>query len=219
MKKCLTLAVCLLAYAFSAVAQQTHWSYQEGQHQKETFIYADAVISTETSNGLEESALTDYEAYEYAAFVDDELRGIAQIIENKTTETVTYLLRFRIEGDDYDIQNYSSITFKAYDKAAAKELDMYPRGEQIVFTGETDQGIPSKPLIMEIRYPLENIPVTSITTPFYGYNDGKFSFIECNVGDDLTPYFVDGMAFDVLPGDATNKGVTLFLNCINRSGL
>jgi len=53
-------------------------------------------------------------------------------------------------------------------------------------------------------------PVTSITTPFIGWSSetGTFPMIECNVGDDLTTYFVDGMAFSVLPAEATNKAVT-----------
>ena len=53
-------------------------------------------------------------------------------------------------------------------------------------------------------------PVTSITTPFIGWSSetGTFPMIECNVGDDLTSYFVDGMAFSVLPAEATNKAVT-----------
>ena len=221
MKKCLTLAVCLLAYAFSAVAQQTHWSYQQGQFKNETFIYADVKVGIETTDGYEEhrlSTLDEYNAYEYAAFIGDELRGIATIIECPNNDIAPYLLRFRIEGSDSDI-NSSSITFKAYDKEAGKELDLNPESEQPVFTGETDAGIPSRPAPLVIYYPLESTPVSSIVTPFYGWDadTGGFSYIECNVGDDLTPYFVDGQAFTVLPAEATDKSVTFSLYEGNQS--
>ncbi len=39
-------------------------------------------------------------------------------------------------------------------------------------------------------------PVTAITTSF---GPGMSQAIECNVADDLTPYLIDGTAFDVLP--------------------
>ena len=221
MRKLLSLTLCLLAYAFCAVAQQTHWSYQEGQYENETFVYADVTICTETLNGIEESTLTtlkDYDAYEYAAFVEGDLRGVATIFENNKGETVTYLLRFRIEGGADDLGG--TITFKAYDRLAAREFELNPMSEQPVFTGETlEPGIPHNPMHLQIFYPLESTPVSSITTPFIGFNTdtGAFAYIECNVGDDLTSYFVDGKAFNVLPADASNKSVSYDLEEGNQS--
>ena len=51
--------------------------------------------------------------------------------------------------------------------------------------------------------------VTSISTPFTDGLDPRKPWLDCSVGDDLTPYLVDGLAFTVLPADATNKAVTI----------
>lgn len=221
MRKLLSLSLCLLAYAFCVDAQQTHWSYEAGQYKNETFVYADVTVYTETVTGMNEQPLTtlqDYNAYEYAAFIDGELRGVASIVENTNGETVTYLLQFRVEGDENDMG--MEIMFKAYDRNVNKEFDLYPSTEQPFFTGETiEPGIPSNPLHLQIVYPMEDVPVNSITTPFYGWSSdtGAFSFIECNKGDDLTPYFTDGQAFSILPADASNKSVTFSLYEGNQS--
>ncbi|MBR1791112.1 MAG: hypothetical protein IJ754_05100 [Bacteroidaceae bacterium] len=55
-------------------------------------------------------------------------------------------------------------------------------------------------------------PVTGITTRFdFSPNEATHSYnaIDCLPGDDLTPYFVDGMAFNIQPANATNKAVTI----------
>lgn len=46
-------------------------------------------------------------------------------------------------------------------------------------------------------------PVVSVNSMFTDEN-----YLECSVGDDLTPYLIDGQAFSILPDDATNKAVT-----------
>lgn len=52
--------------------------------------------------------------------------------------------------------------------------------------------------------------VTSLTTPFiYNYASSKGKFLYCNLGEDLAPYFVDGKIFNILPGNASNKEVTV----------
>ncbi|MBP3822180.1 MAG: hypothetical protein J6I36_02025 [Bacteroidaceae bacterium] len=55
-------------------------------------------------------------------------------------------------------------------------------------------------------------PVTGITTRFdFSPNEATQSYnaIDCLPGDDLTAYFVDGMAFNIQPANATNKAVTI----------
>lgn len=55
-------------------------------------------------------------------------------------------------------------------------------------------------------------PVTGITTRFdFSPNEATHSYnaIDCLPGDDLTAYFVDGMAFNIQPANATNKAVTI----------
>ncbi|MBR2233828.1 MAG: hypothetical protein IJ892_02070 [Prevotella sp.] len=59
-------------------------------------------------------------------------------------------------------------------------------------------------------------PVTAITTSF---GPGMSQAIECNVADDLTPYLIDGTAFDVLPLNASDKGVTLSIGSRSAEGV
>lgn len=56
-----------------------------------------------------------------------------------------------------------------------------------------------------------NQKVTGITTPF-SFTAPGYLLLDCSVGDDLTEYFVDGKAFNILPADASNKGVNFSLS-------
>lgn len=221
MRKVLSLTLCMLALAFSAFAQQTsHWSYQYGQGKSEVYIYADIEMYQETINGFEQLEFTanDYQSYQFAAFLSGdmiELRGLAEAMLVPNAPKETYVLRFLVEGNDND--NGSEILFKAFDPVKQKEYDLVLASEPEFFSGDATIGEPSNPIHLQLTLPKETTPVTSITTPFYGFNEGKFSFIECRVGDDLTPYFVDGRAFDVLPAEASNKAVNLELLDGNES--
>ena len=48
-------------------------------------------------------------------------------------------------------------------------------------------------------------PATIMTDP----EMADITYIECLPGDDLTPYFVDGLAFNIEPANATNKEVKI----------
>ena len=53
-------------------------------------------------------------------------------------------------------------------------------------------------------------PVTGITSQFIFHPESSdITYIECLPGDDLTPYFVDGLAFNIEPANATNKAVKI----------
>ena len=53
-------------------------------------------------------------------------------------------------------------------------------------------------------------PVTGITSQFIFHSESSdITYIECLPGDDLTPYFVDGLAFNIEPSNATNKAVKI----------
>lgn len=55
-----------------------------------------------------------------------------------------------------------------------------------------------------------NQGVTGIASPFQSDDSGSpYEYLDCMLGDDLTPYFVDGKAFNIVPAAATNKAVTL----------
>ena len=152
MKKILFLTLSLLAIVGSARAQ--HWSYEEGQHPMETFIYADLVLDGETVNSGD--VLSQYEV---AAFIGDEVRAIGEIYTPQNTPVSIYLLRFRIEGEQADLNK--SITFKAFHNNAEYDLEM--REEPLpTFTGETlDPGAPSNPRHLYLAEPtqltMENI--------------------------------------------------------------
>lgn len=152
MKKILFLTLALLAIVGSARAQ--HWSYEEGQHPMETFIYADLVLDGETVNSGD--VLSQYEV---AAFIGDEVRAIGEIYTPQNTPVSIYLLRFRIEGEQADLNK--SITFKAFHNNAEYDLEM--REEPLpTFTGETlDPGAPSNPRHLYLSEPtqltMENI--------------------------------------------------------------
>ena len=204
MRKLLSLTLMFLVATFWAKAD--HWTYEYGQHQYATIVFADIELHQETiGGGFEQLEFTanDYQSYEFAAFLNDELRGRAEVMAVPNAPMETYVLRFRVEGDESD--NYE-ITFKAYDPAKQKEYNLVLASEPEFFSGDQTIGEPSHPLHLQLTLPVESIPVTSITSPF------STAYIACNVGDDLTPYFVDGLAFSVLPGDATNKAVNIELN-------
>ena len=94
-----------------------------------------------------------------AAFIGDEVRAIGEIYTPQNTPVSIYLLRFRIEGEQADLNK--SITFKAFHNNAEYDLEM--REEPLpTFTGETlDPGAPSNPRHLYLSEPtqltMENI--------------------------------------------------------------
>ena len=212
MRKFLSLTLLLLLATFGAKAD--HWNYQYGQYKSEAYIYAYIQVYQETLNGYDQIEFTanDYQTYEFAAFIDGELRGVAQVMTgtNPKTQEQSYVLRFHLEGNSDEGGN---ISFKAYDPAKEKEYNLELDSEPLYFSGDETFGSPSSPLELQLTLPMETTPVSSITTPFVGFDatSGAFAYIECNVGDDLTPYFVDGQAFSILPADASNKAVNFEL--------
>ena len=199
----------LLVATFGAKAD--HWTYQYGQYKGEAYLYADIQVYQETLNGYDQIEFTanDYQTYEFAAFINGELRGVAEAMTVPNAPTVTYVLRFHLEGNDGD----GEISYKAFDPAKQKEYNLELESEPEYFSDNMTYGSPSNPLHLQLTLPMETTPVSSITTPFVGFDtaSGAFAYIECNVGDDLTPYFVDGQAFSILPAEASNKAVNFEL--------
>ena len=199
----------LLLATFGAKAD--HWTYQYGQYKGEAYLYADIQVYQETLNGYDQIEFTanDYQTYEFAAFINGELRGVAEVMSVPNAPTETYVLRFHLEGNDGD----GEISYKAYDLAIQKEYNLELESEPEYFSDNMTYGSPHNPLHLQLTLPMETTPVNSITTPFVGFNTdtGAFAYIECNVGDDLTPYFVDGQAFSILPAEASNKAVNFEL--------
>lgn len=74
----------------------------------------------------------------------------------------------------------------------------------VTLTGSVNRaGVSDIQLILHVKQ-----HVTGITTPFVGSTPAATVYLECTEGDDLTEYFVDGKAFTIVPGNATNKNVT-----------
>ena len=150
-----------------------HWTYTQGQYPNETFVYADLVVGTETLT--QES---EYNTYQVAAFIGEEVRAIGTVVINEAVKTnMQYLLQFRVDGDLSETGDLNkSITFKAYNKRTGLEYDLEMREEPLpTFTGESlTPGIPSSPRHLYFT------PVTGIT----------FTDVTMNVNDeeDLTTH-------------------------------
>ena len=151
MKRLLLFALSLMAVTGVLRAQNSpHWSYTGGAYDNETFIYAELVL-----NGVKVYDQSTYNGYEFAAFIDDELRGKATVVLNvgvKTTEA--YMLRFRVDGslDPDDGDEGKAITFKAYNPSTDLEYDLTVNTEQPMFTGETVE-TPSTAAQLELTEP------------------------------------------------------------------
>lgn len=198
MRKFLSLTLLLLMTAICTNAQDAaHWTYTAGQYDNETYVYADVIV-----DGTTLRSDVDYNAYEYAAFIGNELRAVAEL-EMLNPDEKVFGLVFRVEGSTEDIGK--SITFKAWNKTKQREIDLQMVEEPLpTFTGETlDPGIPSNPRHL---YLYEPVDVEEITSRFSNA-DMQDSWIHCSTGEDLTPYFIDGVAFAIAPANATNKEV------------
>ena len=121
----------VLALGATALSAQTHWSYTYGTYPKDMRIFFEL---------KKKDVVLDLDDYEVAAFIGDECRGIA-IKGSKDVDALTiYYGRIQIEAES--AEEGAAITFKAYDKAAAKEIDI-TTDVAYTFTGDAIIGAPS----------------------------------------------------------------------------
>ena len=151
MKRLFLLTLSLLAMSGIAFAQNSHWSYQQGQQADEMFVYAEFVLGSETVYDL-----STYSNYEFAAYVGDDVRavldGSSDLIRNTSIETTeAYMLRFRIEGDR-TADAEKMVTFKVWNKISQLEYNLNEIEYGRLFTGNTDD-IPSNPARLMLTEP------------------------------------------------------------------
>ena len=162
MKKTLILLFAMMVCASTIVRAQSHWTYSGGQYDGETFVYAQLVLNGEVASERQLAL------FEFAAFVDGELRATADGSNLFTTaDGGTQLLRFRVEGDataDYG----KTITFKTFRNSTLLEYDLTVDEPLPTFTGETlEPGVPSNPLQLKLT------EVTAITLDNIVMNVGE----------------------------------------------
>ena len=103
----------VLALGATALSAQTHWSYTSGTYPKDMRIFFEL---------KKKDVVLDLDDYEVAAFIGDECRGIATKESQVVDASTIYYGRIQIEAES--VEEGAAITFKAYDKAAAKEIDI-----------------------------------------------------------------------------------------------
>ena len=133
-------AVCL--FLCSAKAAEDHWTYTPGSFDKEQYIYADFVLNGATVNDA-----NTLDGYQFAAFIGNQVRAIGEVVANNNTPTVSYLIRFRVEGANADLDK--AISFKVFNNTFNTEYDLSTNEPLPTFTGDAlgsgDPGIPSNP--------------------------------------------------------------------------
>ena len=132
-------AVCLFLGTARAA---DHWTYTGGAFDKEQYIYADFVLNGATVNNPNTLG-----GYQFAAFIGNQVRALGEMVANTNTESMSYLIRFRVEGADADANQ--AISFKVFNNTLNTEYDLTTNEPLPTFTGDalgsSDPGIPSNP--------------------------------------------------------------------------
>ena len=103
----------VLALGATALSAQTHWSYTSGTYQKDMRIFFEL---------KKKDVVLDLDDYEVAAFIGDECRGIATKELQVVGASTIYYGRLQVEAES--AEEGAAITFKAYDKTTAKEIEI-----------------------------------------------------------------------------------------------
>lgn len=125
------IAVMLMAITAKA---ESHWACDTHAFQYDMTAYVQL-----TNGGF---PLTDYSDYEIAAFVGDECRGIAQIIDASKPYGLIRIRSNEVNGD--------YVMFKVYRFSTAEEILIYDVG--IEFVSQGIEGMPSTPLSLELTH-------------------------------------------------------------------
>lgn len=125
------IAVMLMAITAKA---ESHWTCDTHAFQYDMTAYVQL-----TNGGF---PLTDYSDYEIAAFVGDECRGIAQIIDASKPYGLIRIRSNEVNGD--------YVMFKVYRFSTAEEILIYDVG--IEFVSQGIEGMPSTPLSLELTH-------------------------------------------------------------------
>lgn len=177
MKKKILFTLISVLLPLSLWAQESHWQCNPSDFEYDMTIY----VNIE----LDEVTITDLSNYEIAAFCGDECRGVvtaADILDTGTAQ-IGYL---RVRSNS---SSGEAITFKVYDKAEQKELNV--QNTKITFSNNATQGAPSSPFKLDItqRYTPGDVNGDEIIDT----EDVQMTF-EYFMGQEMGPDFVEEAA-------------------------
>ncbi len=177
MKKKILFTLISVLLPLSLWAQESHWQCNPGDFQYDMTV----IVSLE----LDEATITDLSNYEIAAFCGNECRGVvsaADILDTGTAQ-VGYL---RVRSNSSSGEN---ITFKVYDKAEQKELNV--QNTKVTFSDNATQGSASSPFKLDItqRYTPGDVNGDEIIDT----EDVQMTF-EYFMGQEMGPDFVEEAA-------------------------
>ncbi len=177
MKKKILFTLISVLLPLSLWAQESHWQCSPSDFEYDMTVY----VNIE----LDEVTITDLSNYEIAAFCGDECRGVvtaADILDTGTAQ-IGYL---RVRSNS---SSGEAITFKVYDKAEQKELNV--QNTKITFSNNATQGAPSSPFKLDItqRYTPGDVNGDEIIDT----EDVQMTF-EYFMGQEMGPDFVEEAA-------------------------
>ena len=136
-------------FPLGAYAQGTHWTCDERAFQYDMTAYISLVSACGNT--------VDLSAYEVAAFVGNECRGIARL--QKAPNGVSFYGYIRIHSN---VSSGEAVTFKAYRKSLGTELAV--ETETVTFEANNVKGLPSAPFALTLPYILGDVNCDGITT-------------------------------------------------------
>ena len=164
-------------------------------------VNAGSLSSTATVKIWQPATAINRTQAELTVDVDDEVTALLQATYTLTPQNSTDEVKW--ESGNIDVVNVEKSGYGWFAVAAG---DAVMTGRVTDVYGNTRDGIDPITVTVHVRQ-----HVTEITTPFYG-NADEPKYLECTVGDNLKDYFVDGAAFNVLPGNAYDKSVSFVLD-------
>ena len=136
----ITLFVCL-ALPLVAQAQEHHWTVDA-----HAYRYDMTACLQLTVNG---ELVTDYSAYEIAAFCGDECRGVAEPFDVEWEGETIHLAYMRIRSNSAE---GDVMTFKVYSRGRDAERDV--AGVTVDFLADDVLAVASAPLVIEASFSL-----------------------------------------------------------------
>ena len=136
MKTSKILFIAIIAVMLSAITARasSHWTCDTYAYQYDMTAYVQL-----TDGGF---PLQDYSDYEIAAFVGDECRGIAQIVQAAKPYGLIRIRSNEINGEH--------VYFMVYRFSTYEEITIYDVG--IEFVSQGIEGLPSSPLSLELTH-------------------------------------------------------------------
>lgn len=145
MKTIIRTIALLFCAAVSTMAsgQPAHWTTDARAYEYDMTVYATLSLRGER--------VGDLQAYDVAAFVGGECRGVATVQQNPDGSQCLYV---RVRSNS---QNGEAVTFRCYNRTTARE---YALADTMAFEGMAVTGYPSSPHELAIVLPRYAVTVT-----------------------------------------------------------